>query len=488
MEPDANSSYTRRLSGRAISRRWGVITLLTLVGLGLGALAVSTQPRSFESTATVLVEPIIGSPFSPTPLGQDLLNLETEAAIVGSTAVSELVLDEGNFDQTADELALNVQATPLENTQILEIRFVAGNASDAQRGAQAFATEYLEFREDNAAQQTEDLTSNLQEAAQANQEAIALATVELEEATPNTLDAVVARGRLQAAVAAQTDLDTQLEQALLYQTYPGRVLSPAEEGRTAGLSPAMLLAGAGIAGLILGLAAAVGLAWRDTRLRGPEDVQRMDLEVLARVPAPTLITLDDAVASRFEGQPGPEVQRLRAVLTGQVRGRRSLVCFVSVSGDGSQDDLVASVATAAMSAGVRVSMGSVGSGRPRYFPAMRNEQAATGQPGLPAQGAEQTELVLLSGSGMDDFRTLDLLASADLLVLVADEGRSTDSDVQRALEYAETVNTPVAGIVLVHGSSRRAARSANPRNAPPDPGIDVDTGEGRAVGASQRPT
>ena len=61
------------------------------MGAALGVAAGLRRAEEHSATSSILVSPLEGNPFSPSGRGDDLVNLETEAQLVGSDPVAREV-------------------------------------------------------------------------------------------------------------------------------------------------------------------------------------------------------------------------------------------------------------------------------------------------------------------------------------------------------------------------------------------------------------
>lgn len=133
-----------------LRRHWWVVLLLTLAGVGGAVVVTTVQPKLYESSTSVLVQ----------PAGQDTnvvggrtrgdINLDTEAQLVRSTAVAVGAAELLRTGAAPDELARSVAVEVPANTAVLVITYGAGEPAAAQAGSHAFAEAYLRNREESA--------------------------------------------------------------------------------------------------------------------------------------------------------------------------------------------------------------------------------------------------------------------------------------------------------------------------------------------------
>ena len=137
-----------------VRRHWWIVALLTVFGVVAAYEVTARQPKVYESSTSVLVQ--------PTGAGQDTnvsggrtkgeINLDTEAQLVRSTAVATGAAKLLRVESVPpDTLAAKVSVEVPANTSVLVITFKAPGAREAQAGSHAFAEAYLRNREDTAA-------------------------------------------------------------------------------------------------------------------------------------------------------------------------------------------------------------------------------------------------------------------------------------------------------------------------------------------------
>jgi Mrp family chromosome partitioning ATPase len=330
-----------------LRRRWLFILGTALIGGTLVGAAVTVRPVTYSSTATVLVTQT-GVDESAAPAnGQGRkvgVNLDTEAQLVKSVQVTERAKALLETDWTRDALTAGAKVEVPANTSLLTITYRAKTAAEAQRGAQAFATAYLDNRHAVAA-------ANLASQIKSVQQQLASLRAQL-RVTAKKMSVTPFRSAGRAFIQAQADVLTSQVAALsdrlstLQSTAitPGRIIvnapvSPAPDGP----STAMLLAGAGLVGLLGVLALAVVRDRTDPRLHTASETER-------RTGAPVLLDLASEPALRSSPGAAQELQRLQNTLTASLpdAGR---VILVTAATDGSAAGPVAANVAAALAHG-----------------------------------------------------------------------------------------------------------------------------------------
>ena len=280
----------------AFRRRWWVIALGAVLGLGLASVYLLIAPKTYLSTATVIVEPMGGSLDNSVDGGRTNsgVNLDTEAQLVKSQAVSAEAKVRLQTTEIVGQLVQHVAVDVPPNTNVLRITFAASTPEDARDGAAAYADAYLTNRRETAADLRQDISRGL------DQEAARL-TTDLKTASPDEAETI--RTSLQTLATARASLENA-------STTPGKVISEALLPRRPSAPNSALILTSGLAfGLLLGLAGLYLLERRDGRCYDWRSVERrLGLAILADIPGK-------------EGSPAPlfEPHSSGAEAFGQVR-------------------------------------------------------------------------------------------------------------------------------------------------------------------------
>jgi capsular polysaccharide biosynthesis protein len=141
-----------------VRRRILVILPVALLGALVGFLMFSSAPTKYSATARVEVDP---NPLEATGNGSPIPPvMETESELVKSDAVADYV--RATLKLTVDNRAIRQRTTvaTTDKSNIMQITFEAGNATEAQAGANAVAAGYVKSRRDSiTAQRNKQLKS-----------------------------------------------------------------------------------------------------------------------------------------------------------------------------------------------------------------------------------------------------------------------------------------------------------------------------------------
>lgn len=234
----------------ALRRHLALLIVLTLAGAACGVGVAMRQGPRYTASSSIMLNPLPGNPYSPEGRGDQLVNVETEAQLVRAEGVTKLVRQRLGLDVSDDALRQRVSVENPPNSQILHISYTASTREEALRGAQAFATAYLSYRENLAKTTIETRLERLRSQQPTS------------ESLQNEIDALRA-----------TDLT------------PGHILSPADAPESPRRTDLFVLGGAGgIGGLLIGVLLALVRTRRDDRLHDANDVEAVDLRLLGVVP------------------------------------------------------------------------------------------------------------------------------------------------------------------------------------------------------------
>ncbi|MBP2707205.1 hypothetical protein JOL79_25810 [Microbispora sp. RL4-1S] len=357
--------HSRDLSeyGSVLRRRWVTFTSCLVTGVTGGVVLLLATPAAYTATAEVQVLPTgVQDQLNPITWRQrEPLNLDTESHIARSSVVADIAAQAlKNPDSEALRHKVTVAVPP--NSAILAISFTAPDARAAATGAQAFADAYLRNRTSAArdavdaelmmvidklrqvnnalagaapagntsgaatGNAAEDTSGNASLGARTNPMAAKAADAVDTAGTPGAAGVAGSGGPAQAADVALTGGDgTERNRSLLarqasvltlrYDTLrttaiiPGTVISPALPPTAQSSPDVPIYLGSGLfLGLLVGAAAAFGRDRLDTRLRAPEDVERLTgLRLLAELAdqpeSAAFHDLASAVAASLDGRP-----------------------------------------------------------------------------------------------------------------------------------------------------------------------------------------
>ncbi|MFL6287498.1 MAG: YveK family protein, partial [Actinomycetes bacterium] len=258
--------------GGAFRRRWWVVALGAVFGLALAAVYLLIVPKTYIATAAVKVEPIGGSADNAVTDARTNsgVNLDTEAQLVTSQAVSAEAKVALQSPEIVGQLVQHVSVSVPPNTNVLRISYSADTPEAARLGASAYANGYLKNRRDTAVDSLDTQERALKQQIEELQTQLDAATPEERDGIQTTLQAV--RLRLGQVVGTPVEPGEIISDALL----PRRPASP---------NAALVLASGLAFGLLIGLSGLYLLERRDGRCYDWRTVERrLGLAVLADIP------------------------------------------------------------------------------------------------------------------------------------------------------------------------------------------------------------
>ncbi|GAA4485908.1 hypothetical protein GCM10023191_011210 [Actinoallomurus oryzae] len=465
----------------------------TVVGVAGGLLL----PASAQATATVLVSPLDGNPYSTNGRGDDLTNLQSEAALVQADAVEKVVRQKF---RAGDRSKVAVTVPP--NTQVLQITYTASSATAARDGAQAFANGYLTYRSQRAQSLLNDKSAKLREQEKKVQQELSATTKRLSTAPASQ------KNYLQQRINAYNNqlgvIDEQNNDIAATPVNPGSVITPAQPPTGSLTTRAATFGGAGLAvGLFAGLLIALALERSDRRLRDVRTVQRLGVPVLSTVSSAGGLVLVTAPKSRA----GEAYRRLRAAVVASVQDRPVTLLVTSATPAASATLTSSNLAVALAHAGSATIMVDasfsetspsalfgLGQSKGLSDVLMRGTDPtqllvhADSQlrllPRGPGAGAaaerfsgprmretvrllrDKAEYILINAPSVHDANAQALCTLADAVLIVVTLGQTTRADIEQAYTEAERAGAVVIGTVVEDSRARRSVTGDRPSRPP----------------------
>lgn len=397
-----------------------LVLLLALVGALLGGWIGTTRP--FSSTSNVLVNPLVGNPFSPTGTGENLVNLESEAQLVASDQVAARVAQTLHVTVPTRTLLKELTVSVPPNTQVLSITYTDPSQRLATQRAEAFATAFLQVRAARAAQLKKQQSTAIQQeisALQKQGDRLAASRRMFGSAARQAALSQQIQGILARVRGQQQSLDTLSVNA----DSPGEIVNSATASKPFGsLSPAIVYGVLGfLAFLVLGVALALVRRRSGVLVRHLDDVTSRGVTVLTRVPQLAVTAARLAVLSgQAHGQTSTSIEPAMSQLRAAVLMRRTRPLPMSILMATASDKMLGSVTGAALAesmvrANLQVVLVELGES-PDYVGDDDGESTDTSdRPGLVEvlQGVRQLDDVLLQVG--DGVRLLPRGADASLL-------------------------------------------------------------------------
>jgi Mrp family chromosome partitioning ATPase/capsular polysaccharide biosynthesis protein len=503
-----------------IRRRWPVLVVLTLLGLGIGYVTAKPASATVPVAASYQATAILGvSPATADPTG---LTLDEMAFLATSGPVPAMTARSLGDRAGAHDIAGRVQVTANDSVSVLEVSASEPSANRSAEVANSFSGQLIAFfnnqlltTRDNdlsAAQTQLKSLSSIIAKLQA-QPASTLVASELSQARSSYAQQYVSYQQLLLSGPNHTSLH-----ALDAATASAAILTGGTSSSIVPSSKRVRVALGGLAGLLAALALA--LVWErfDTRIRTREQAERIfELPVMGVIPRITrsrsrsgLVVTDDPVSAAAES--------FRMLQTGLARSGRGngpaeVILLTSPSRLEGKEVVIANLAASFSEAGSSVALvaadsfdlslptlvgGSVRGTSSRLRRARSETGSETSDPAATATRIQGVSLLMNGvrpelGNGHAQ-RHVDLVATArrladvvlidtppvlvthdagrlsplvDSVVLMCELGRVTAREARLAVEALQRVGAPLQGVILVP-KARVAARLLRP--SPPTAG------------------
>ena len=224
-------SFTYVLS--TLRRRWLLVLLAMLLGGLAGAAYAELTPDRYESTTSLVVSPVISNPLTGS---REDVNIRTEQEILGSREVARRASASLGDADASESLRGEVSVAAPMGSQILQVTVRASTPQEAVDGADAIADAYLELREDAASNLTQRYLEGVDQQ---------IEDLRAEPSTPTT-EALIETLQQQRTNVTPADQE------------PGRIIGAAVlPSEPSGPGMLITIAGVAVAGMLLGIAAAV---------------------------------------------------------------------------------------------------------------------------------------------------------------------------------------------------------------------------------------
>ncbi len=264
-----------------LRRRWRVIVLMTLLGLGAAYALAYAETPTYIARAEVLVDPLT----SQTPANGVLVQPEevsTQLQVLGSVPVANLVIKELGLPDTPSQLLKTVTVISVDDTRVLSVEATRTSAEDAAAIANAFGEHYLDFRKSGAVAQAEAGRQAISEQFSTIEDLLSAIDEQLETATGSEEAALQAQR--QGLLIQLSQLSSELSALNTSGTGTlegGQILRPADVPANQAAPRPIRMA---LLGAIVGFMLGVGLAYvRDRYDDAVRDERRLE-EALAGRP------------------------------------------------------------------------------------------------------------------------------------------------------------------------------------------------------------
>lgn len=220
------TNETAEASSRERARsRWAVpvIVIAGIVGAVLGLVTFGVLQSPDSASVTVLINPTVGNPYSPT--SDNLTNVQSDTAIVTSDAVVADAAKALGDDASAESLAARVSATANTGSQVITITSTGPTAPPNLDVVNQMARAYLDAREATAEETVSSRSTVLESQIETAEKELQSASKAAAQAKPGSATELVQVSRARVASESLASLYSELAAVSSSSTDPGRVLS-----------------------------------------------------------------------------------------------------------------------------------------------------------------------------------------------------------------------------------------------------------------------
>ena len=334
LQPAPEHQGLKRYVDTVRERLWVVIfcfVLLTGAAIAYALIAESV----YEARADLLITPVPADSVTLTSLGllresnDPAREVDTATQLVKTTAVADLVSEEVADGRSRTELLDQVEALPVAQSNIVALTAEGSSPTTAADLANGFANAAVEQRTESLHDRIDEVLPDLR----TQLEALPADSLTAQELAVQVADLETLRASPDPTISLAT-LATPPESA----SSPKRLL---------------IVVGAGLAGLALGVLATFALRLLDPRLRREEQLREIfQLPILARVPRERSRSKKPLVREQLSA-PGAEAYRtLRATLVAsRPRSGPTSILITGPSAAGGKSTTAINLATALATAG-----------------------------------------------------------------------------------------------------------------------------------------
>lgn len=246
-----------------LRRRWRIIALTLLLGVGLGLAFALSQPSLYRAEAQLLLDPGTTTT-TASGLVMSPEEVATQSDVVTSIEVAERVTERLGLDEQPSEVVEGVSVEVVDNKRVLSVAVLESTPQVAADVANAFAEEYIAYRGEETSISQDTVRETYAEQLVGIEDRLTMVRAEI--AGASTARANQLRLEEQLLIQREDDVSTALltlDAEGAGQQAGGEVLREAHPP-SAAAQPRPLRSGA--LGAVVGLMLGVGLAYGRDRL------------------------------------------------------------------------------------------------------------------------------------------------------------------------------------------------------------------------------
>jgi Mrp family chromosome partitioning ATPase len=316
----------------AVRFNWWIIAIFMIAGLILGSLFAYVRPPKYSASEVLILNQIVGNPYTPNSNSDTLEMLQTEAASVTSEEVLTKVVNQTGVDLTTAAIRSRTKVSVPPNTQALQITYTSATRELAPIIVSSVAANFLAYRETLAKSAISTRDDNIDEQLAIQQEE--LKQLRIDHAGTQAIASV--RANIIALNQARAENDAQ-------DTSPGRPLATPLVPKAGKTKHFIIFAIAGM--VVIGLFGLGFAVWRERqrdRVRAASDLD--DYQFDAPVTAIHGRRLDDEALRHLRMRLAPQIREHGIVSIGSTTRGQALATGVllanSLSGGGTSVVLI----------------------------------------------------------------------------------------------------------------------------------------------------
>jgi uncharacterized protein involved in exopolysaccharide biosynthesis len=284
-----NASLELGRYAAVLRRRWGVVLLCVILGLGAAFAYAATAARQVTATALVSINVNTSSGFAAQRSASGLIDAPTEEQLARSASVlgaAASAMAQAGYRVSNLDIRQAVQVNVVPEATVANISYTSTNRNEAVVGADAVAAAYIDYRTEQATAKIQRVTRQLEKQREGLRARLQAINNVLARASSGSARAGAALSDRQVVTAQLNSLVAQMNGIDSVDTSGGSVVTSAADNSVSVSPHKQLIIEIGfLLGLVVGLIVAFVVHAADRRVMDPAAVSDAGgAEVLARFP------------------------------------------------------------------------------------------------------------------------------------------------------------------------------------------------------------
>ncbi len=467
---------------RALRSHKKALVIGLLLGLLAGLLVAQLRGSTYTSQAEVVVQAVSASDSANGLNSAANVNIATEREIAASPATAELARVKLTTALSASDLLAGLTVTVPAKSNVLTFQYTAGDATTAQRSAQAFADAYLDLRREQGNELVDRLVAGTESRIADVQEELDEIRGEVAAADEGSAARRAAQLRQRVLIQQMAALQNNIAQFAQFVVDPGIVLESASVPSSDAGTKGLVAASFALLGLLLAGLYAILRTRVDRRVHNAADIERT-------IRVPVVASLSGNVST----DPGLDVLAARLAVASHRDGQR-IVMVTSADHGRASETLATALGYAVARRGIRAAVissgdalrlgaesGVIGARTPHAAQAslLHLERdgdvvtAASVRRTLDAARRTAELVIVVTPSATTSAEALLVAAEADSVLVVAVAGATGTDELSETAQTLAEIGARVTGVVVTTGGeqrrrSERSDRRTTTATAPAD--------------------